>query len=145
MYTPDRSFLKDLKNYDPALEARWDTRRARWVIYRNNPDNTTWQVMIVKNDDGSYRPLDQRVFAHLYTHDLHRIGVDKFLENFDKLNDQAKKDLDDKRLEMIELMADKYYNKLKRDSESLVGVKDHKFKDAVSKADAALDAVNSED
>lgn len=139
MYSPDRSFVKELKKYDSALGARWDDRRARWVIFRDNPDNTTWHVMTVQNNDGSYRPLDQRVFAHLYAHDLHRIGVDKFLENFDRLNEEAKKDLDSKRLEKIEEMADKYYNKLKRDSENLFGVGGHKLKDAKYNLDAKLD------
>lgn len=117
--SPDRVFVKKLKEFDPRLEVVWGRFSNKWRILRNNPSGAKTLVMVVKNDDDTYRPLDERTLLHLHMHDLHAVGIDAFLEYFDQQNDRVKKDLDAKRLQSIEVMADQYYDKLKKTTDSM--------------------------
>jgi len=51
------------KRFGHEVEPRWDSVEERWVIY--SFDQTTKRVdypwIIVQNEDGTYRPLDDRV------------------------------------------------------------------------------------
>ena len=58
-YKPDARIVKQLKAYDPYLSVRWDRGRERWVLYYRD-----WLVSIVQNQDGSFRPLDERLIVH---------------------------------------------------------------------------------
>ena len=68
MYTPDRSILRKLREYDPRLNARWNRNRERWEV---TYDGDT--VITVVNDDGSYRPLDERILITVALGDSHRM------------------------------------------------------------------------
>lgn len=73
MYTPEPRIVKYLKEYDPHLGARWDANISRWVV--------TWRGKYAyrcQNDDGSYRPLDERAVTHAKLNDMwqHRTARD---------------------------------------------------------------------
>ncbi len=74
---PNRSFIEQLKRYDSDLSARWDGEMRRWVIYFKDK-----QVYIVKNDDGSFRPLDSRTMDFVQKSDTRRYGDVRGYLNF---------------------------------------------------------------
>ena len=91
MYIPDRVYQKRLKDYDPMLEARWihkDPRGRlvdRWAIFRKTPSDNRlyyrwWLVMYVRNNDGSYRPLDSRTLTAIRAADTRNRAVDDILD-----------------------------------------------------------------
>ena len=67
MYKPDRKILAELKRYDKNLNAEWDTFKQRWVLPCNN-----LPIMVVQNDDRSFRPLDERVLTQVRIADAYR-------------------------------------------------------------------------
>jgi len=60
VYKPSKRIVAQLKAYDPGLDVVWDAMRERWAV--------TWRGAVVhhvRNEDGSYRPLDERVVTHV--------------------------------------------------------------------------------
>ena len=91
MYIADWSFQKRLKKQDSKLFAKWihkDPRgrvKDRWAIFRIQPSdnklyNRYWMVMWVQNEDGSYRPLDERTLRALRQADTHVRGVNTIVD-----------------------------------------------------------------
>ena len=85
MYIPDRMFEKRLKKQDSKLSVKWFHRdkrgrlKNRYAILRKQPSQNRlydryWLVMWVQNEDGSYRPLDQRTLTALKKADNHTRG-----------------------------------------------------------------------
>lgn len=71
------AIARDLKALDESLRARFATEPGRggapsprWVVERFSPKAGKWvEVMRVCNEDGSYRPLDNRVLVRLHEMD----------------------------------------------------------------------------
>lgn len=64
--TPDRGFVKQLKRLDPDLDVVWNRFKERWIIIERGKETGRWHiVMRVQNEDGSYRPLDNRILKDL--------------------------------------------------------------------------------
>lgn len=87
--TPDKSILKKIKNYDVDLFVEWDVGRERWALKRKDLNGTIHHIFFVQNDDGSFRPLDERVMHHLYECDIwkhFKNGADfhKFIQSKNK-------------------------------------------------------------
>lgn len=72
------------------LEVKWvhkDPRGRlidRWAIFRKTPSanrlyDQLWLVMYVKNNDGSYRPLDSRTLSEIRKADTQNRAVDDIL------------------------------------------------------------------
>lgn len=66
-YIPDSGFVRELSHWFPShyLSVKWDYRIERWIIWRSPPDERASPIYKVRNDDGSYRPLDKRTIDHL--------------------------------------------------------------------------------
>lgn len=66
-------FEKQLKEFDPDLRVTWNAYTKRWQLWMHkpklrNPITMGWLLLFVwKYPDGSYAPLDNRVFARLYS------------------------------------------------------------------------------
>ncbi|MBP7209569.1 MAG: hypothetical protein KBA02_00070 [Paludibacteraceae bacterium] len=85
----DAGFLKELKNYDKNLSAEWDRDRGLWAIKRKDHKGQVHHIFFVQNEDGSYRPLDNRVLEELYECDIWKHFKDakeyhKFLQERNK-------------------------------------------------------------
>ncbi len=65
MYRPDPRIVRRLKEYDRDLDARWNRDRERWIITWRGKD-----AFAAVNDDGTYRPLDERAVTQAKVNDL---------------------------------------------------------------------------
>lgn len=127
LMTPDWAMVKKIKEYDPLLEVVWGRNHQRWIIVRNNPGGTRQRIMVVQNDDGSFRPLDERVLFYLNAHDLQKHGVDKFLQYLDKENSRVVNDLNARQKQRVEEITDRYYDKLRKEIKEDWGLSKHNF------------------
>ena len=88
MLTPDRVMVKRIKEYDKQLFVEWDEWDCRFKIYRKSDHmcGPTTPIMVVQNDDGSFRPLDMRVMQKLREADLwHNEDI---IKNLDERNNE---------------------------------------------------------
>lgn len=72
MLTPDKKIIKMIHNYDPNLMVEWDRERCLWSMKRKSDDGRIFHLFFIQNDDGSFRPLDERVMQLLYETDIWR-------------------------------------------------------------------------
>lgn len=61
---PPPDFCRKLRTFDPNLQLNWDPAHGVWAIWVRNGSDVT-HVMNVVNEDGSYRPLDERTIMIL--------------------------------------------------------------------------------
>lgn len=66
----DASFLKEMKTISRKLFIQWETGLDRWVIWYHGDDGVDYRIWEVKNEDGSYRPLDNRTLDLLRRADM---------------------------------------------------------------------------
>lgn len=65
-------FLARLHAVDPNLSVTWDPLHDNWLVWARKPQfQSKWcrgwvLLFVVKEPNGGYRPLDERVFARLY-------------------------------------------------------------------------------
>jgi hypothetical protein len=62
--------VRKIKDYDPEIDIWFNRVWGLWMLFRRGH-----AVMTVKNEDGSYRPLDHRVIYALKKGDLQRRGM----------------------------------------------------------------------
>lgn len=63
---PDWAFVKELNRIDPYLFVTWNRAKERWVIYEKGYSTGRDHIVgRVEDEDGSYRPLDQRATNQL--------------------------------------------------------------------------------
>lgn len=60
---PDKHFVETLKSVDRGLDVVWSPAMEVWVIYYTNPQGRTFKVYEVREEDGSFRPLDTRTIT----------------------------------------------------------------------------------
>ncbi len=72
--TPDPMFVRKLKEIDNAFYPRWCWLRERWEIWYHKDLRPNVLALVVQNDDGSYRPLDQRTIERMKVGDSHRFN-----------------------------------------------------------------------
>lgn len=61
--------VEALRLYDPALAVVWNARANRWGVMRFS-QSKSFQVAVVQEPDGSYRPLTMAVVEDLKRDDL---------------------------------------------------------------------------
>lgn len=86
MYIPDWAFVKQMKSYDDKLSVKWLDKAERWGIYRHisarsNLYGKSVLIMVVQNQDQSFRELDQRTMDILIRGDTHSRGADIVLDD----------------------------------------------------------------
>ncbi len=66
--------VDQIKNYDRALNFRWNFKRDRWELWRFSPKVKGGNIMVlrVENPDGSYRAVDNRLLKYLVNNDTWR-------------------------------------------------------------------------
>jgi len=66
LYTPDSGFIRSLKAMDPGLFVTWNRVKERWIIYEKGYQSGRDHIVCrVENEDGSFRPLDNRIIESL--------------------------------------------------------------------------------
>ena len=66
-------FMEKLHQMDPDLTVTWDHWNENWLVWMKQPRHQSkfsqgWVLLFpVRYSDGSYMPLDERVFARLYS------------------------------------------------------------------------------
>lgn len=109
LYTPPKTFVKELRSFDPLLRVRWSDMEHRWRIERKitharsiDPDrfrSQDYEEFVARRDGYlpilfcKYHQLDERIFHVLYAADLHRAGgAKKVADELDRLeSDQRAK------------------------------------------------------
>lgn len=93
---PSDSFNEQLHKIDPDLEAVWNPVQERWGIWVKSPRLQTeicqgWRLLFIHNNRaGGYMPLDETVFARIYTIDSHRVGDAR--KYFDRMVSEMERD-----------------------------------------------------
>jgi hypothetical protein len=78
-FAPDW-FLTKLHDLDPDLTITWSPIHENWIVWMKSPRIqsplcTGWALLfIVKESDNSYRPLDERIFARLFSASARKWG-----------------------------------------------------------------------
>lgn len=92
---PPQDFCKRLAEYDPSLFLRWHKTHQVWSVWCRDPyTGSVDHIMNVVNDDGSFRPLDERVFMTLRANRFYAENP-KLLEK--KLCDDLLQDIESRR------------------------------------------------
>ncbi len=90
---PSNEFCKKLYLFDPDLRVVWDEGMGVWQIWHeNNVTKELSHVMNVMEDNGMYRPLDDRVFPVLirnmwyaqHPDETQKDFVDVFIDKIEK-------------------------------------------------------------
>lgn len=72
------AFAAQLKEIDPEVEAWWNPVSERWQVWMKKPSlarTNGWMLLfIVKDAEGNYQPLDERVFHRLFSASAARWG-----------------------------------------------------------------------
>lgn len=62
--TPPAHIVRRLKAVWPTIEVRWNRQLDRWELHDHHPRALTsgdTHVMTIEEEDGTYRPLDERI------------------------------------------------------------------------------------
>lgn len=73
----DKQYLKKVKEYDENLDIVWNKDFERWALQRF-AEGQWHHCFFLNEEDGSYRPVDQRILQDIYECDLWKhFGNDK--------------------------------------------------------------------
>ena len=82
---PPEHWSKTLQDTWPDLYFQWSRQEERWQVWCKPDNGPKYRVHTIQNDDGSYRPIDNRTLATIARNDLSRYGRgDKFLDVLDR-------------------------------------------------------------
>lgn len=75
-----------LKTTWPDLTFRWHGDKVnRWEVWCEPDNGEAYRVLTIQNRDGSFRPIDNRVFARIAKNDLSRVPRgEHFLDILDR-------------------------------------------------------------
>jgi len=77
---PDRVFVQRLKELDPKLGCKFVPEHEHFVITYARPIGEPVNVLLIKNDDGSFRQPDDRDIRALQAADTHRVPMKERLK-----------------------------------------------------------------
>lgn len=80
MYTPDRTFMKDLKRLDSRLGCYYNQNHKHFVITHERALGSPAEILLVERSDGGFRQPDRRDLDVLCEGDLHRTNVKERLQ-----------------------------------------------------------------
>lgn len=90
------AFREKLHEIDENLEVVWNFTAQRWALWAKSPRfqnrySQGWQLLFVHNRaDGGFAPLDETVFARIYTIDMRREG--SAAKYFDRIMSEVERD-----------------------------------------------------
>lgn len=96
---PD-SFKESLAKMGDELSVTWNPINERWQVFSrapkmNNPICQGWKLLFIHNGpSGEYLPLDERVFARLYSASVHEHGSAK--QYFNRIQAEMERDAEKK-------------------------------------------------
>lgn len=59
------NFIRQLNQINTQLEVHWEKKLDKWSIWGRNKHGMPYMALLIKNDDGSYRPPDGRTLAQI--------------------------------------------------------------------------------
>ena len=95
---PPAWFAEQLTAFDPDLAVTWNRYDERWYVWMKAPAFTSkwcrgWKLLFcLKHVDGSYCPLDNRLFAKLFDISQQRWGSGR--EYFQRIEAEMERDLE---------------------------------------------------
>lgn len=75
MYTPDRSFMRKLKEISPDLGCKYEPGHEHFVITHRRVIGDPVPILLIESDDGGFRHPDQRDINKILASDTHRVPV----------------------------------------------------------------------
>ena len=90
---PSKEFMKKLKSLDNRLDLVWRGQLERWVIVYKIPYKRTVNLMLLQEEDGSYRPPNDNDLAILHNSDMSReMNKNKFRDVAEYMLSEREKD-----------------------------------------------------
>ena len=90
---PSKEFMKKLKSLDDKLDLVWRGQLERWVIVYKIPYKRTVNLMLLQEEDGSYRPPNDNDLAILHNSDMSReMNKNKFRDVAEYMLSEREKD-----------------------------------------------------
>ena len=98
MYTPDRSFMKRLKEISPDLGCKYEPGHEHFVITHRRAIGEPVPILLIEAPGGGFRHPDQRDINKILEGDTHRIPIKDRMKVIAKYmeDDRAKKARDRK-------------------------------------------------
>jgi len=75
MYTPSRSFLRELKHLDRNLGCKYEPGHEHFVITYNRPHGGDVPIMLIEGMEGEFRYPNMRDIQTLQQADTHRVPL----------------------------------------------------------------------
>ncbi|MFA5340315.1 MAG: hypothetical protein WC332_00920 [Clostridia bacterium] len=104
MITPERGFMRLLKNLDKRLDCVFRKEHEHFVIVYDRGYGQPVNLLLVKRDDGGFRQPDMREIAVLSEGDMEKQRVKDRLEKTAKYMHDVRSADDTKRKDMIRNM-----------------------------------------
>lgn len=101
MYSPDPSFLRELRRLDPNLGCHYESSHGHFVITYRRAVGQPVPVLLVEDEDGGFRRPDMRDITRLQEGDLHRVPLKDRLRQVAKYMEEDREYRARKRAEMI--------------------------------------------
>jgi len=99
--SPDSTFVRKLREFDPKLEVRFSRRHGRFIITQprvTKPERPA-EVWMINEEDGGFRQPDSRDLKILFGGDLHRVSVEERIKKGEAYmsgyDEKQKKDVKD--------------------------------------------------
>lgn len=112
-------FTKLVNEIDPEVKVTWDRYQERWLVWAKAPRLQSklcsgWMLLFPwKDADGSYLPLDERIFARLYAASAAKWGraKDYFLA-IEREMERDREEAEKTRLDDVKHAAGEYYDSM---------------------------------
>jgi len=99
MYTPDRTFVKDLKKLDPRLGCEFNRNHGHFVVNYKRAHGGSAPIFMVKGDKGEFRQPDKRDLDFLHSGDLTREDMETKIQKsalyMEKVREKKQKEAQD--------------------------------------------------
>lgn len=109
-------FAAQLQAFDPELAITWNPLTERWLVWVRKPKLVSklcrgWLLLFpVRYEDGSYQPLDDRIFARLYAISGQRWGSGAaYFRRIEQEIERDRQQAEDSRRDSVGYLAREYF------------------------------------